>query len=87
MVRYGKTTTLSPGQVLQLARAHFGPEGELGLPLTREAPNEVVFEGGGGGVAVTALLRAGTLATTDVEIVSREYDYWAERFLPQLPTA
>jgi hypothetical protein len=87
MIRYGKSTTLSPRQVLQLARAHFGPAGALGLPISHEAPNEVAFADALGGVAVTALPRAGTLATTEVEVVSREYDVWAESFLPQLPPA
>ena len=87
MARYGKTTKLTPKDVVLQAREHFGPEGELGLPISNESWNEVTFEGGGGSVAITALPRAGTVGPTEVEILSREYDYWAERFLGKLPNA
>lgn len=87
MVRYGKTTKLAPKQVILLAREHFGPDSDLGLPISRESWNEVVFEGGGGGVAITALPQAGNLGRVEVTILSREYDYWAERFLRKLPNA
>ena len=87
MARYGKTTKLAPKDVILRAREHFGPEGEVGLPIDRESWNEVLFEGGGGSVAITALPRTGDPRKTDVEILSREYDYWAERFLGKLPNA
>jgi hypothetical protein len=87
MARYGKTTRLSPKEVILRARDHFGPEGEVGLPIARESWNEVVFAGGGGSVAVTALPQAGAAGPTVVELLSREYDYWAERFLGTLPNA
>lgn len=85
MARYGKTTRLPPKQVVLLAHEHFGPDSSLGLPITRESWNEVTFEGAGGGVTVTALPQAGDLGTTEVTILSREYDTWAERFLGALP--
>jgi hypothetical protein len=81
MARYGKETTLGPRRVLRLARSFFGPEGELGLEITKDTLNEIGFDGGGGSVEVTALPRAGDLARTDVTILSREFDLWAERFL------
>ena len=87
MARYGKTTKLSPKDVILRAREHFGVDGDLGLPIKAESWNEVTFEGGGGSVAVTALPRAADPRATDVEILSREYDYWAERFLGKLPNA
>ena len=85
MVRYGKETPLSPKRVILLAREHFGPDGDLGLPIVKESWNEVGFEGGGGGVSVTAMPKPAQLDVTDVTITSREYDRWAEDFLAALP--
>jgi hypothetical protein len=87
MARYGKETKLPPKAVLAQARTFFGPDGDLGLPIINTSWNEMRFEGGGGGVEVTALPRAGELGTTDVTILSREYDLWAERFLARLSDA
>ena len=85
MARYGKETPLSPKRAILLAREHFGPDGELGLPVVRESWNEVSFEGGGGGVTVSAMPKPARLDVTDVTIPSREYDRWAERYLAALP--
>ena len=85
MARYGKETPLAPKRVVLLAREHFGPDGELGLPVSKETWNEVVFEGGGGAVSVTAMPKPAQLDVTDVTITSREYDRWAEGFLVKLP--
>jgi hypothetical protein len=87
MARYGTTTSLPPRQVILMAREHFGPDSRIGLPISEESWNKVTFEGAGGAVSVTALPKAGELGATDVEIVSREYDYWAERFLVRLANA
>jgi hypothetical protein len=87
MARYGTTTRLPPRQVILMAREHFGPDSRIGLPIGEESWNKVTFEGAGGAVSVTALPKAGELGATDVEIVSREYDYWAERFLGRLASA
>jgi len=81
MARYGKETTLGPRRVLRLARSFFGPEGQLGLEITKDTLNEIGFTGGGGSVEVTALPRVGDFTRTDVTILSREFDLWAERFL------
>ena len=80
-MRYGTDTQLSPEEVLARARAFFGAGGELGLPEARGGPGSVTFEGGGGGVAVSARAAAGR---TEVTVLSREYDWWAERFLLEL---
>lgn len=87
MARYGRETTLAPGAVLRLARARFGPGGELGLAIAREGLGTVAFEGGGGGIEITATPRIGALRVTDVTILSREFDPWAERFLGELGDA
>ena len=68
-------------QVLRLARDFFGPEGELGLEISKDGLSEIGFTGAGGSVEVTARPRVGDLARTDVTILSREFDVWAERFL------
>jgi hypothetical protein len=81
VARYGKETTLSPRLVLRLARSFFGPGGELGLEITKDGLSEVGFTGAGGSVEVTALPRVGDFTRTDVTILSREFDPWAERFL------
>ena len=85
MARYGKETPLTPKRVILLAREQFGPDGPVGLPITKETWNEVTFEGGGGSVSVTAMPLPARLDVTDVTITSREYDHWAERFLAALP--
>jgi hypothetical protein len=87
MARYGKETTLPPRRVLQLARAFFGPSGEVGLDLAKDALSEIGFAGGGGGVEVSARPRPSDPNITDVTILSREFDYYAERFLGILSDA
>jgi len=52
-MRYQVTTTCTPREALERALADFGPGG-LGLQLTTQQNLGVVFEGGGGHIAVTA---------------------------------
>lgn len=87
MARYGKETTLPPRRVLRLAREFFGPDGEVGLALTKDNLGEIGFAGGGGGVEVQARPRLGDPQRTDVTILSREFDRWAEQFLGILSAA
>jgi hypothetical protein len=87
MARYGKETTLPPRRVLRLARAAFGPDAPPGLTVAAESLSAIRFAGPDGGVEVTALPRPGDPALTDVTILSREYDPWAERFLATLTDA
>lgn len=87
MARYGKDSRLPPRAVLRLARDFFGPQGELGLAIATQGLSEITFEGGGGSVAISALPRVGHPDITDVTILSREYDHWAERFLAVLTDA
>lgn len=87
MARYGTETTLPPRAVLRLARDFFGPQGELGLRLTKDSLVEIGFAGSGGTVGVAARPKVGDFQTTVVEIESVEFDYWAERFLVVLADA
>ena len=80
-MRYGTETRLSPDEVLDRARALFGENGELGLPETASGPESLTFAAPSGGVNVSATATSGH---TDVTIISREYDYWAERFIRDL---
>jgi hypothetical protein len=52
-MRYQVTTPMTPRDVLEQALADFGPGG-LGLPLMSQANLSLVFQGGGGHIAVTA---------------------------------
>ena len=80
-MRYGKETRLSPAEVLDRARALFGEKGDLGLPETTSGPESLTFAAPSGGVNVSATT---TGDHTEVTIISREYDYWAERFIRDL---
>jgi hypothetical protein len=81
MVRLGKETRQTPQEVLEKAVAFFGPGG-VGLTLQQRSDQSVAFEGGGGSVTVTASQTAGD--RTEVEIVSREWDHQARRFLGKI---
>jgi hypothetical protein len=77
-MRYGTETKLTAEEVLDRARRFFGPGGELGLPETSLESGSITFGDETGFVNVQA---ANVDGVTDVTILSREYDYWAERFL------
>lgn len=80
-MRYGTQTNLAPNDVLDRARAYFGPGGEVGLPLTQRDLRSVTFAADIGSVTVSVEPRNDE---TDVTILSREFDYWAERFMREL---
>jgi hypothetical protein len=52
-MRYQVTTSRTPREALEQALADFGPGG-LGLQLTSQTNLSLVFQGGGGHIAVTA---------------------------------
>ena len=79
MARYGTETTLPPRRVLHMARAFFGPSGEVGLDLAKDSLSEIGFAGGGGGVEVSARPRPNQPRPTPVTIHSREFDYFDEQ--------
>jgi hypothetical protein len=75
-MRYQVTTSLTPREALEQALADFGPAG-LGLHLTSQTNLSLVFQGGGGHIAVTA--EPG--AQTTLEIETREWDYGVQQFM------
>lgn len=78
-MRYQVTTALTPREALAHAMTHFGPGG-LGLAVTSQTPLGLVFQGGGGYVAVT--VQAG--AETTLELETREWDYAVRQFMGQV---
>lgn len=80
-MRYGTESKLTAEEVLDRARAYFGPAGELGLPEASLETGSITFGDETGFVNVAV---SNVDGRTDVTILSREYDYWAERFLRKL---
>ena len=83
-MRYGTQTRLAPNDVLDRARAYFGPDGEVGLPLTQRDLRSVTFATDIGSVTVSVTPADEETEVTDVTILSLEFDYWAERFTREL---
>jgi hypothetical protein len=79
-MRYEVTTALTPQEAFERASAHFGPQG-FGLEMTSRDERCLVFEGGGGYVAITSQ----TGEKTTVELETREWDYAVQQFMKQLP--
>jgi hypothetical protein len=78
-MRYQVTTPLTPREALEQALADFGPSG-LGLQLTSQTNLSLVFQGGGGHIAVTA--EPGTPSTLEIE--TREWDYGVQQFMARV---
>ena len=78
-MRYEVVTELTPREALEQAIADFGPGG-IGLPMISQTNLSVVFQGGGGYIAVTA--QPG--ATTTVELETREWDYAVQQFMARV---
>jgi hypothetical protein len=78
-MRYEVTTTLTPQEAMERAIVHFGPQGK-GLDLTGRDERGLVFQGGGGYVAVTA--QAGEKTVLDLE--TREWDWAVQQFMRQV---
>ncbi len=78
-MRYETTSKREPREVLSLARDYF--TNEWGLAEQPGTNTTVRFQGGGGGVSVTAVVRGGS---THVEIIAAEWDRQARQFLSRL---
>lgn len=78
-MRYEVVTALTPREALEQALADFGPGG-LGLQVVSQTNLGLVFQGGGGYIAVTA--HPG--ATTTVELETREWDYAVQQFMARV---
>ena len=79
MARYGLETDKSPEEVIDQAVGFFGREG-IGLNITERKECCISFEGGGGHVFLTVSQDG----KTDVELVTREWDYDVKRFVRQI---
>jgi hypothetical protein len=78
-LRYEVTTTLTPQEALARAIGYFGRGGQ-GLEITRKGDLSLVFEGGGGYVAITA--QPGDKTTLDLE--TREWDRAVRQFMAEV---
>jgi hypothetical protein len=78
-MRYEVTTGLTPHEALEQATAYFG-RGGVGLQAMAQTPQSLVFQGGGGHVAIT--IKPG--ATTTLELETREWDFPVRRFMEQV---
>lgn len=78
-MRYEVVTDLTPQQALEQAIATFGPRG-LGLTLQTQRNLSLVFQGGGGHIAITA--HPGT--PNRLELETREWDYAVQQFMAQV---
>jgi hypothetical protein len=80
-MRYEVITRLKAQQALDRVASHFGPQG-LGLNIIAKDESGMVFQGGGGHVAIT-VQRAEAEKTT-LEIETREWDYAVRRFMEEI---
>lgn len=78
-MRYEITTGLAPHEALEQATTYFGPGG-MGLHAMAQTRRYLVFQGGGGHVAIT--VHPG--ATTTLELETREWDVAVQRFMRQV---
>ena len=78
-MRYEVVTELTPRQALEQAMADFG-SGGLGLQITSQTNLGLVFQGGGGYIAITA--QPGE--TTTLELETREWDYAVQQFMARV---
>jgi hypothetical protein len=80
MIRMSAKTKLKPEEVVRRAVDFFGPGGS-GPEVTEETAEYVCFVGGGGGVEVSIAPEGkGAL----VELVSKEWDFQAKKFLDKI---
>jgi len=80
MLKIGTKTKLSPEEAVKRAVEFFGPGG-YGLEVKNQTPDCAYFEGGGGGVNVTACTEE---KGTSVELESREWDYQVKEFIRKI---
>jgi hypothetical protein len=87
MIRMEAESKLSPPEVIEKARAFFGPGG-LGMEITETADCCARFAGGGGQVYVQSYPpRSGAgekQGGSRVEIQGREWDHQIRQFLGQI---
>jgi hypothetical protein len=77
MLSVTKNSKLKPGDVIERAVNFFGPTG-LGLKIVEQDKCNAVFEGGGGGVSVTA---ATIKKGSNIDVETREWESQVKDFL------
>ncbi len=78
-MRYEVKTSWTPDEVIEYALDFFGP-GNTGLDVVSQTSQGVIFQGGGGYIAV----QLQPAASTTVEIETREWDYPVRQFMARL---
>jgi hypothetical protein len=78
-MRYEVTTGLMSHEALELATTYFG-RGGARLSAITQTPQRLVFQGGGGHMAIT--VHPG--ATTTLKLETREWDAAVQRFMGQV---
>jgi hypothetical protein len=73
-------TKLSPEEAIKRAVEFFGPGG-YGLEVKEQSPECTHFEGGGGGVEITAWVEK---KGTSVEVLSEEWDFQVKKFIRKI---
>jgi hypothetical protein len=82
-MRYEVKTHLTPEAALQRAIECFGPQG-VGLEIMDQNQACLIFQGGGGHVAVTACPGKDAKEKTRVELETREWDYAVRQFMAEV---
>jgi hypothetical protein len=77
MLRIATVTKLKPEEAIQKAIKYFGPDGHK-LKVSNQTDTSAFFEGGGGSVAVTAYIEK---CETNVDLISREWDFQVKEFI------
>lgn len=80
VVRYEVRTQLTPHEIIERAITHFGPGG-VGLLLTAQQHLTLIFQGGGGHVALA--IQPGDDETI-VDLETREWDYPVRQFMGKI---
>ncbi len=80
MLKIATKTKLSPEGAIKRAVEFFGPGG-YGLEVKEQKPDCASFEGGGGGVEITACIEE---KETSVELESREWDFQVKEFISKI---
>ncbi len=80
MLKIATKTKLNPEKAIKQAIEFFGPGG-YGLEVKEQSTECASFEGGGGGVEVTACAEG---KGASVELISSEWDYQVKEFINEI---
>jgi hypothetical protein len=80
MLSIETTSKLTPEEAVKRAKKFFGPEG-YGLTIKEDAPCCTEFEGGGGGIGISATPKG---KGSTVSFTSREWDYQVKEFISKI---